>query len=97
MTTNYKISTKDNCKGCASINIVGEGCIYSINNYKIKGYIIPKIGLCPCRICIVKMVCLSSCEDYAEFRNSVYKTYCREIGDKGVNFLLDLAIKHIYL
>ena len=52
------------CKGCCS----REGCIVVIH---IK-YTLEERGLilddCPCSMCLIKVVCRESCDDYTNFR-----------------------------
>jgi hypothetical protein len=51
----------EKCEGCL------VGCVYS-NAYGFRT--IPKeaAAKCPCRICIVKMICSNGCEEYNKFR-----------------------------
>lgn len=52
----------NDCKGCTSINICGN---QEHGDYMIQG----EIQRCPCKDCIVKMMCVEICDDLRQFRN----------------------------
>ena len=49
----------ENCKGC-NYDIRGCGCL----NYNLPTHILDK---CPCRICLVKMICELGCKEFITF------------------------------
>ena len=50
----------DECRGCNIVNL----CVAT----KVEKV---KVDNCPCRICIVKTVCLEVCEPYSEWRTKL--------------------------
>ncbi len=52
------MTTKNDCKGCATIIIC---------NFKQIDY-----DKCPCRICIVKGMCIVTCDDFLIFTNQLH-------------------------
>jgi len=56
----------ETCEGC-----LGK-CVYS-NTYGFGTILKEAAVKCPCRICIVKMICSSGCEEYNKFRREAYK------------------------
>lgn len=49
-----------NCKGC----LIGNLCGYKS---------VAKTKKCPCRMCLIKVVCKTACEEYTQFMNIVDK------------------------
>lgn len=57
----------DDCKGCYS-NVKGPKVMMcSANHIKKDSEIFAKIPICPCTICIVKMMCNIGCTKYNTF------------------------------
>lgn len=53
----------DSCKGCQT----ADGCELTVNNIN---------GKCPCTMCVIKVMCWTTCDNFASFRKqSLYKNY----------------------
>jgi hypothetical protein len=73
----------ENCKGCLyydnketlkSFRCIFSGVGYSVDSIKIKG--------CPCRICLVKVICNRRCEDFMIYFKTFDKDNTRIEWDK---------------
>ena len=51
---------RQGCKGCS----VEFGCYKNYKLGNLRVYYKNRVGGCPCKICIVKMVCDDTCQDY---------------------------------
>ena len=54
----------DNCNGC---RVKIKGCAI-ITRYMDR---LTDYDICPCGICLVKVVCYIACDEYSEFYNDV--------------------------
>ena len=65
--------TKTDCEGCKSRNYIYKH-LTTIKKGMIKHVVcgpLPGDEICPCSLCIVKMICTKQCKEYALYRGYI--------------------------
>lgn len=62
---------REECRGC---------CMQEQHSTSFLQGLITSDGICPCSICIIKVVCEEACEEYERFCDTV-----AAIGEKQIN------------
>ncbi len=52
------MTTNNDCKGCYTHTHASFGCPVTL---------IKQSDECPCRLCLIKVVCITSCDEYRQF------------------------------
>lgn len=60
------ITATQDCRGCVSYIHTNDSCFYSTSD--------PAYRICPCSICIVKVMCTKACKEFIEFQIHVGKS-----------------------
>ena len=71
MTQKNLNMNREDCKGCKTDNPDGS-CTWFIKDTKT---------ICPCSICLIKMICSNSCSDFLLYSSSVNKSMLNRNGD----------------